>query len=536
MSGVIDCVMPVPLDAPARPSRHPELGLPVRRWGYADAHGALCFEVWRFERDGAKEFRPLSLWREGQGSLVWRWRAPPGPRPLYGLAPLARRPHDPVIVVEGEKSAQAAGDLFQGHVAVTSHNGASGARFSDWSALAGREVTIWPDNDEPGRAYARDVAALLSGVAARVRVVELSPGFPPGWDLGDHNDVARAQPEPGDKASLVRLLAAACELPSETAPAASSEALAPARVLRPGITGAALQDKVFAPIKWIVPGYFVEGLTLIAGKPKLGKSWFALNLAASVSAGAQAFGAAPCEAGDVLMLALEDSERRLQTRMQQMLGDARWPARVTYHTEWPRCDAGGLEDIVSWIEGAAKPRLVVIDVWAKVRGRADGRKSLYADDFETLGMLQQIALKHCIAIVALHHASKRDNPEDPFDLVSGTTGLTAAADSVMVLRKEAGQADAVLYGRGRDLPVFEKAMRFDETRGLWNVLGDADAYRLSTVEARIEKVLRSATAPMRPKEVADILEANARTVKSTLHRMANAGKALNSGGKYAAQS
>jgi AAA domain-containing protein len=76
-------------------------------------------------------------------------------------------------------------------------------------------------------------------------------------------------------------------------------------------TAAELQRKVFPPIKWIVPGYLAEGCTLLAGRPKLGKSWLALDIGLAVAAGRYVLGEILCEAGDVLCLALEDNERRL---------------------------------------------------------------------------------------------------------------------------------------------------------------------------------------------------------------------------------
>jgi hypothetical protein len=125
----------------------------------------------------------------------------------------------------------------------------------------------------------------------------------------------------------------------------------------------------------------------------------------------------------------------------------------------------------------------------------------------------------------MHHASKRESPDDPFDLVSGTTGLTGAADSILILRKEAAQADAVLYGRGRDLPVFEKALRFDGTRGLWAVLGDADEYRVTTLEAKIVKELERSSEPLTAQDVAIAVEAQLASVKGILYRLVKGGKA-----------
>jgi len=525
----------VPKDAPQRPDEHPALGPPMRKWTYRDANGEVCCHLWRFLlADGRKDYRPLTLWRDAKGAFAWRFLAPPAPRMLYGLDELAKRPKATVLLVEGEKTADRAADIFKSFVAVTSMGGAAGAKHADWSPLEGRDVIIWPDAGKAGAAYARDAATALAGVAAAVRIVILGDNYPDGWDLADVNDPARPQPRFIGDSFLARAIAEAAVYrpPSVVPPAlAQQDAAPPSTDADDGISGAALQTKVFAPIQWIVPEFIVEGLTLVAGKPKLGKSWVALNLGVAVASGGRAFSTADCEPGDVLALCLEDNQRRLQTRMRQLMGERPWPERLRFQTAWPRLDDGGLDRMAAWIAKAEKPRLILVDVWTKVRGKPDGKKSLYADDFESLSALQMLAGKHRIAVVAIHHTSKRENPEDPFDLVSGTTGLTGAADSILILRKETGQADAMLYGRGRDLHVFEKAMAFEKERGLWSVLGDAEVFRCSELEAKILKVL-DAEEGLRPKEVGDLIGEKPGSVKATLHRMAKTGRVKNTGGKY----
>ena len=103
-----------------------------------------------------------------------------------------------------------------------------------------------------------------------------------------------------------------------------------------GIFSAAdLQGRVFPPIKWIVPDILPEGLTLLAGKPKLGKSWLALDIAVAVASGGSVLGR-ECEPGPVLCLALEDNQRRLQRRLQRVAGSTSWPRDLEFHTEWSR--------------------------------------------------------------------------------------------------------------------------------------------------------------------------------------------------------
>jgi hypothetical protein len=103
-------------------------------------------------------------------------------------------------------------------------------------------------------------------------------------------------------------------------------------------------DKMrFDPIKFVVPGYIVEGLTLFAGKPKIGKSWLLLHAAIAVARGGFTLGDVHCQEGDVLYCALEDNKRRLQSRMTKLLGTSTWPRRLSFACEMPRLTEGGLD-------------------------------------------------------------------------------------------------------------------------------------------------------------------------------------------------
>ena len=152
---------PVPADAPEPPKTHWILGKPSRRETYTDASGATLHHILRFDPDGErKQFWPLTLWRK-DGRLSWRWKNIPEPRPLYGLDRLAARPDAPVVISEGEKSAEAAGKIFPSSVCTTSSNGSQAAAKAEWTALAGRRVMMWPDADEPGLKYAETAAAII---------------------------------------------------------------------------------------------------------------------------------------------------------------------------------------------------------------------------------------------------------------------------------------------------------------------------------------------------------------------------------------
>lgn len=207
-------VLPIPDNAPSMPTTCGKLGKPSRTWSYRDAEGRLLFYVCRFEQpEGRKEFRPLSLWMDA-GALRWQWKGVPEPRPLYRLDLLAAQPDAPVIVHEGEKAADAAADLLPGFVSVTSPNGAQSPDKADWQALTGRTVFIWPDADQPGEVYAREVARLAYAAGAR-RVSTMNLALlaqqrtPPGDELPQGYDAADCLAEGVDAGRLRAMLATA---------------------------------------------------------------------------------------------------------------------------------------------------------------------------------------------------------------------------------------------------------------------------------------------------------------------------------------
>jgi uncharacterized protein (DUF927 family) len=142
-----------------------------------------------------KQFAQLTLWRKGDHAS-WRWKHVPAPRPLYRLDKLAERPEAPVIVCEGEKSAEAAAVLCPGYVVTCSSNGSNSAKQTDWSPLKGRTVRIWPDADEPGDNYAMDVCQILFELGCQISIIDVrrlaavAPGGGDrkpkiGWDAYD---------------------------------------------------------------------------------------------------------------------------------------------------------------------------------------------------------------------------------------------------------------------------------------------------------------------------------------------------------------
>jgi hypothetical protein len=290
----------------------------------------------------------------------------------------------------------------------------------------------------------------------------------------------------------------------------------------------------FPAPKWAVPGIICEGLTLLAGPPKVGKSWLALDLALSVAGGEKAFGAIPVRPGPVLYLALEDTPRRLKSRVGTLLGDRDIPAGLDIATEWPTLPAGGATAIAAWCDAHPEARLVVIDVFAKVRGAVPQGMSAYDADYAAVGHAKRVADNYAIAIILVHHVRKAGS-EDFLQEVSGTNGIAGAADATLVLKRARGQADGVLHVTGRDVEETEHALTIDtETRRWLRCERPAAEMQLSDSRAAILGYVRQHPGST-PREISGGTGIGYETAKKTCLRMLDDGQLrADTGGRYSA--
>lgn len=167
-------------DIPRRSKQDKPLRLPDARWHYAHQDGSSAFHICRWEKRDGKLIMPLT-WN----GTAWEWVGPPKPRPLLYAPALAARPHCPVLLVEGEKTADAARAYLPADWEVTTWSGGTNAiKQSDFGILQGHRVIIWPDNDEAGIAAAASLSEILHGLEISHAIVAL-PDLPPKWDLAD---------------------------------------------------------------------------------------------------------------------------------------------------------------------------------------------------------------------------------------------------------------------------------------------------------------------------------------------------------------
>ena len=230
------------------------------------------------------------------------------------------------------------------------------------------------------------------------------------------------------------------------------------------ITAEDLQNRTYDPTPFLVDELIPEGLHILAGAPKIGKSWLALWLCLCVSQGQPLWNFATTQ-GEVLYLSLEDSFQRIQTRLFDLTEDA--PSTLHFAIMADTLKHGLEQQIEQFLTEHPDTKLVVIDTLQRVRSTGND-SNLYANDYQDIGLLKQLADKRHIAILLIHHLRKLHD-DDPMNMISGSTGLSGAADSTFVLQKNSRLANiASLHCTGRDIPdrTLKLELRFHVFQGI----------------------------------------------------------------------
>lgn len=284
----------------------------------------------------------------------------------------------------------------------------------------------------------------------------------------------------------------------------------------------------FPEPKWAVPGYAAEGLNLLVGAPKIGKSWLALGLAVGVAGTGIALGQIPVETGGVLYLALEDNPRRLAKRLTSLLDGQEPPPGLTFETDWPTIRTGGGDRLRAYLQEHRDTRLVIVDVLAKVRDQVSDKANAYSADYAAAGGLKAIADEYGIALLVLHHVRKSAS-DDFVTTVSGTNGIAGAADTIIKIDRLRNSSEAKLLVTGRDVEEHAAAVSLEPATGRWLLVdkpvGD---FGISNERQNVIALLR-ATPGLGPTAVAKELGISTNTAKQTLSRMAKANQVMNDG-------
>ena len=233
------------------------------------------------------------------------------------------------------------------------------------------------------------------------------------------------------------------------------------------IDGQTLMTMPLQPLEFVIENLLSKGLHVLAGSPKVGKSWLALWLAVTVSKGEEIWGN-NVKQGDTLYLCFEDSQIRIQNRLFEITDEA--SAAVNFCTEQATLGGELEERIRTFVEEHPRCVLIIIDTLQMIRGSSTDNS--YASDYSDLSVLKNIADELGIAILLIHHLRK-ENDSDPFNRISGTTGIQGAVDSSFILSEDVrGSGQAKLYCVGRDIEYREICLKRNE-ENIWEVVSDS---------------------------------------------------------------
>ena len=248
------------------------------------------------------------------------------------------------------------------------------------------------------------------------------------------------------------------------------------------MTAEQLQSAPYSPEPFLVEELLPEGLHILAGAPKIGKSWLALWICLCVAQGQTLWNFTTTQ-GEVLYLSLEDSYRRIQSRLFDLTEDA--PPTLHFAILADTLKHGLEQQLEQFLTDHPATKLVVIDTLQRVRSTG-GDSNLYANDYQDIGLLKKLADNQHIAILLIHHLRKLHD-DDPMNMISGSTGLSGAADSTFVLQKHSRLANiASLHCTGRDIPDRTLKLEFGEEDHIWKLLEDSKtcsgASKISTLQ------------------------------------------------------
>lgn len=298
--------------------------------------------------------------------------------------------------------------------------------------------------------------------------------------------------------------------------------------------GTWLDAQEFPPLEWAIPGVIPEGFTLLAGAPKVGKSWFILSLCLALASGGKALNALDVQPGEVFYLALEDGDRRLQDRIRQLVPGEQIPPNFNYITTVT--PGSVVLTIEAWLQRHPNTRLIVLDTLGKVMPPARAGETTYQRDYNIGSRLKAIIDQYAgLSVVVVHHDRKAESG-DFVDSVSGTNGIAGSADTIVLLARDRHTETGYLNVTGRDVEENEYELARSIT-GTWTLTGGTleeakEAAKENRANAKLHGYgdkLREVVAHVNsreattPKELTEHLGITAQDAAQYLHRAVNYG-------------
>ena len=240
-----------------------------------------------------------------------------------------------------------------------------------------------------------------------------------------------------------------------------------------------LQSTPMEKTIFIVDNLISQGVNVLSGASKIGKSWLMLWLGLQVAQGKPIWGLATHQC-DVLYLSLEDTLRRIKDRLYQLTDDA--PPNLHFAVACGLIGSGLEEQITDFLTENPNTRLVIIDTLQKVRDSkgCSGKSGVYGNDYDDIASIKRLADHYNISVLLVHHLRKMQDSSDPFNEVSGSTGITGAADTNLILKRKRSTNEAVLLANGRDVEYQELTLEFHNL--VWELVERKDSEEIHKAE------------------------------------------------------
>ena len=242
------------------------------------------------------------------------------------------------------------------------------------------------------------------------------------------------------------------------------------KIKKSPICGNDLMAMHLKPLEYIVDGILAtSGVYLLAGASKMGKSWLGIDISIAVSNGTNILGKTTKQSS-TLYIDLESSKRSIKSRLNSMYKNGINIPNWIYLDEFERIGAGFEEDLFELIK-EKNIKLIVIDVFVKVRSVVQRGATEYQHDYSDLGVLKKIASEHEVCFLVVTHLRKMKDDDDVFNTMTGSTGLMGASDGALLLARKRGEDHAVLHIDGRDIRNDELALRWNKEATRWECMG-----------------------------------------------------------------
>ncbi|WP_243357990.1 AAA family ATPase [Fundidesulfovibrio terrae] len=299
------------------------------------------------------------------------------------------------------------------------------------------------------------------------------------------------------------------------------------------VTAQAIMESQLSPLEFVIDGVLPVGLSILGGAPKAGKSYLALDIASAVASGTPFLGRYAANAGKVLYITYEDTERRLRARLlQKTSGGEGDLSNLHFHYRWPDFEHRGLEHLENLVPQIEGVKLVVIDTLGCFLGA--GVKQSYAFQYQVMAQMSQVANRLGVSLLVIHHTVKTARSKNWKQALYGTNAVSGGADGLLMLDRTGdgeGQC-ANLMISGRDVEDDSLSLRLD--KGVWRI-EDSQIAGVDLLgkpgQAEVYRVLMASSEPLAFREIVAATGKSASNVGNMLKTMVDQGLVVKAPGK-----